>query len=498
MTVQVGKLTVRTAQRGAGRDAGFRVRTESRLRSLDLHPPGLPDRAVLVVRRMDLARVDGSTAQRTRAALADLRQGAPRPAAAPVGASANAVLFRDEAEFLTCLTADLAHGVASRRWYWRAVLPATSAEGGAALAAAWMSRIRWLPASLARLPEPEARSAVSLLSRPDTSRVLRALLAAFGVEEQPSLRSPPGPPSPAEPLTLLTPLAAPDQPVSVGRRLAAPPWRRWLPATSLPPHAEALLGVALSLHHAPVLVRRTSYAERLAAWRATADDASWPQAQSAKAARPGGPPGTASPRTAPSTSLPPAQAGQATGPLTSAPSAEARTVAESPAVPADAGTTRHTPTAVPARASHARAADRPEASGAPAPRQPPAEPPGDDDVASPGTWTPADDGIATGLASLLFLVNFAVWLDDTDDAVWAWPGGRWWSCWGATSSEPSSATTPTTPYGTCWPSSTAAAPGPRPPSSSGRPSPSACRRPGCGGGHRRTPPTLPGKVANGW
>ena len=206
MTVQVGKLTVRTAQRGAGRDAGFRVRTESRLRSLDLYPPGLPDRAVLVVRRMDLARVDGSTARRTRAALAGLRQGAPRPAAGPVGASANAVLFGDEVELLACLTADLADGVASRRWYWRAVLPAASAEGGTALAAAWMSRIRWLPASLARLPEPEARSAVSLLSRPDTSRVLQALLAAFGVEEHPALRSPPGPPDPAEPL------AAPDQP----------------------------------------------------------------------------------------------------------------------------------------------------------------------------------------------------------------------------------------------------------------------------------------------
>ena len=426
MTVQVGKLTVRTAQRGAGRDAGFRVRTESRLRSLDLYPPGLPDRAVLVVRRMDLARVDGSTARRTRAALAGLRQGAPRPAAGPVGASANAVLFGDEVELLACLTADLADGVASRRWYWRAVLPAASAEGGTALAAAWMSRIRWLPASLARLPEPEARSAVSLLSRPDTSRVLQALLAAFGVEEHPALRSPPGPPDPAEPL------AAPDQPAPAGRRLADPPWRRWLPATSLHPQAEALLGVALSLHHAPAIVRRPSYAERLAAWRGAPGDASWPQAPAEKAARPGGPPGTASPGpgqsitaspgtvspgTAPSTGPPPAQAGQGTGPLTSAPSAEVRTVAESPAVLADAGTPRHAPTAVPARAAHAQAAGCPEASGALAPGQPPVEPPGTDDVASHGTWTPADDGIATGLASLLFLVNFAVWLDDTDDAV---------------------------------------------------------------------------------
>ena len=203
MTVQVGKLTVRTAQPGAGRDAGFRVRSESLLRSLDLHPPGLPERSVLIVRRMELAPVDGTTAQRTRAALADLRRTAARPAAGPVEASANAVLFGDEVELLTCLTADLVHGVADRRWYWREIVPVVSAEDGAAtgaagrLAAAWVSHVRWLPASFARLPEPEARSAVSLLSRTETSRVLRALLAAFGVDERASPYSPPDPPTSA-------------------------------------------------------------------------------------------------------------------------------------------------------------------------------------------------------------------------------------------------------------------------------------------------------------
>ena len=43
MEVQVGKLTVRTAQRGAARDAGFRVRSESLLRSLDYNPRACPD-----------------------------------------------------------------------------------------------------------------------------------------------------------------------------------------------------------------------------------------------------------------------------------------------------------------------------------------------------------------------------------------------------------------------------------------------------------------------
>ena len=280
MTVQVGKLTVRTAQRGAARDAGFRVRSESLLRSLELQPPGLPERAVLIVRRMKLARIDGTSAQRTRDALADLRRRAARPLAGPVEASADAVLFGDEAELLTCLTSDLVHGTARGRWYWQKILPARSAEGAgraAALAAAWISRVRWLPATLARLPEPVAHEAVSLLSQPDISRVLRAMLGGFGVDERPLLLPPSGSP---------TSMAG-------GRGPADPPWRRWLPATTLRPHAEALLGVALSLHHAPALVRRPVYAELLAAWWASADEDTWHIALPGESLRPDATPGEA-------------------------------------------------------------------------------------------------------------------------------------------------------------------------------------------------------------
>lgn len=407
MTVRVGKLTVRTAQPGAGRDAGFRVRNESLLRSLDLQPAGLPERAVLVVRRMELAPVDRMTAQRTRAALADLRRVAGRPAAGPVEASANAVLFEDEVELLTCLTADLVHGVAGRRWYWREIISVISAEGGApasaaGLAAAWESHVRWLPASLARLPEPEARTAVSLLSRPQTSRVLRALLAAFEIEERPPPRSPPDPADP--------PASEPAD-----RRQWEPPWRHWLPATSLSPHAEALLGVALSLHHAPALVRRPTYAKRLAAWRAAADDASWRRSPPREAPPPAQSAGT--PPTAQSTGTPPAHADPGTGRPASAPPAGAATTAPAPTVPATGGTPDQEPMAAKARASYTPAADDPEAKSETALEEPPAEPPDYGDVAALETSAWADEGIATDLASLLYLINFVVWLDTDEDTL---------------------------------------------------------------------------------
>ena len=216
MPVRVGKLTVRTIQRGAAHDAGFRVRTESLLRSLDLQPPGLPGRTILVVRRIELAAIDGSTGQCARTAIAEASRVAVRPAAGPVAASAGAVVFGDEVELLVCLTSDLVHGVAHRRWYWRQVAPVVSGGGGSALAAAWMSRVRWLPAALPRLPEPEARSAVSLLSKSEASGVLRALLAEFGVSERRSPRWP------ADPLTS-TGSIDPPAPTSGGQAAGGSP-----------------------------------------------------------------------------------------------------------------------------------------------------------------------------------------------------------------------------------------------------------------------------------
>jgi hypothetical protein len=335
VNVQVGKLTVR----GSRRDAGFRVRAESRLRSLDLHPSGLPGHAILIVRRLELPAVDHSSAQRARADLDRLSQAAARPAAGPVAASAPVVLFRDEVELLACLTSDLARGVAGQRWYWRQigpVQPTRPAGPGPALAAAWLRYVRWLPGSLARLPEPEVRKAVSLLFPPEAAKVLRALLSAFGVADQPTpprprlTRPPPGPPG--------------------------PPWRRWLPPTSLPAEAEALWGVALSLHHAPSVVRGPGYASELAAWQ------------------------------------------EVTGQATRLWSPTRGDPADDPAERPPAG-----PDPVPAGLQ----------SGAPA-----------EGALSPGatgrgtTSAAAYGGIVTGLASLLFLVNFVVWLDDRADPPW--------------------------------------------------------------------------------
>ena len=90
--------------------------------------PGLPDRALLVVRRMVAdfrLRKDagtGTTAQRVQAALVQHARAARRPWLHADAATADAVLFTDEAEMVACLVRDWLHGVVAERWWWRSVL----------------------------------------------------------------------------------------------------------------------------------------------------------------------------------------------------------------------------------------------------------------------------------------------------------------------------------------------------------------------------------------
>jgi hypothetical protein len=408
VNVQVGTLTVR----GSRRDDGFRARAESRLRSLDLHPPGLPGHAILIVRRLELPAADRTSAQQARSGLDRLRQAAARPADGLVAASAPAVLFRDEVELLACLTADLVRGAASHRWYWRQIVPARPAGPGAALSAAWLRDVRWLPGSLARLREPEVRQAVSLLSPPETDKVLRALLSAFGVADEPV---PPG-----SGLTRLPP---------------EPPWRQWLRPTSLPPEAEALWGVALSLHHGPAVVRGAGYASELAAWRAVTG-----RAVRFPSAAPGDLTCEGLTRGASAREDPAGEASAERDPEKGAPaerdprprqSGRGATLAADPAGAGRIGRTVPSHGLGDGRAP--RAEGHPEAgappaaagrAGAPSPRAPGSTESSPADVlrvAGAGTPAWADGGIATGLASMLFLVNFVVWLDDL--AAPPWPAG---------------------------------------------------------------------------
>jgi hypothetical protein len=206
------------------------------------------DHSVLIVRRL---RLDGFRGDEARDRLAALCRRAVRPALAATGITpgAEAVWFRDEAEALACLTADLISGSAASRWYWRSRLP-TAPYGTSRLAQVWLREVRWLPATLRLLesgtPGAGVR-AVAALTSAEAALLLAALL--------------PGQLGGSAPLpTTVSRIAAkpgehlsgPSPPLPPAPRTAAR-WTRLLPVgvMSLPPGPRELLAVAMVLAAEP-------------------------------------------------------------------------------------------------------------------------------------------------------------------------------------------------------------------------------------------------------
>jgi hypothetical protein len=375
-TVRVGTLRVRAGGAALGRDVTARLRAEALLAALDLPPPGLADRAVLVVRRAEwpAGRRLAATAQ---ASLDELRRTAVRPARSPArAAGADAVLFADDAELVACLTSDALAGQLTR-WYWRRLGPPGAGRVGAVLAAAWTERVRWLPAALACLPAGAAARAVSTLTAAEAASVRRALVAEFagwpgapGGARSPLRGQPPGavPAGPGQPGTA-PPGGAPGA-----------PWRDWLAVSwPLSPEQEALLGVAAALYAQPARARRLAFLADVDAW--LSGPARTPATRGAR------PPG----RTGP-------------GPAGLAASPTARPTR--PASPAGSGHSADSASdaARPAREGAGSGPDRAPVTGiaAAAPLAP--------------VWT---DPVPSRIASALYLVNLLGWLD----LPGAWPAG---------------------------------------------------------------------------
>ncbi|MER5519425.1 hypothetical protein [Streptomyces sp. NPDC002763] len=158
------------------------------VRALDL-APSVPDRSVLVIRRLSVPAAQPRT---VRDRVAALRGSAARPALGPTPPDCTAVVFSDEVEAMTCLTADLVAGRAADRWYWPAEVRrgVRSAGTGTTLARIWLDRPAWVPATLARLVRSSpgfmggaAVRATGLLSDAQARAVIGAVLTAFHAPE---------------------------------------------------------------------------------------------------------------------------------------------------------------------------------------------------------------------------------------------------------------------------------------------------------------------------
>jgi hypothetical protein len=251
--------------------------------------PQLPDcgpAAVLCIRRLRdprpaSLRLEGGGLPPARAwvdavhqAIADLVRRAARPASGPVPSAAEAVLFADWAELLTCLLSDWLQGSTSVRWWWHSLFRAE--ELARLPLSLWRESPAYLPAVLHQLARKGLAVAyVRTLSAAEAGGLLKVVTDSFGLADylQPESAPPPlaSPPGSAE-----IPSSEPrrneedsaSDVVAIDRRPPAP-WSGYLLALTtvgLEAEQEALLGLCLGLQIEPARVRTARFTAAVRRW----------------------------------------------------------------------------------------------------------------------------------------------------------------------------------------------------------------------------------------
>ncbi len=282
----VERVQLRRRSRGEGGHSAvaLRLRVDRWLSAVALRPPELPGGAVLIVRRLrglpavpEAALLPGRVWEGAlRDRLADLYQRAARPGQGPLPPDAESILFDDPAHMVAALTRDVLAGTAGGRWYWQRWLSEVpAADPGAVLAHVWSAQAPFLPAALALLEKDEVEHAVRRFAPREVSQVVRALHSSFEL--------------PAAVLRVTAPEAAAPRTGPSLPAESAPPWRPFWPGRpldlSLPPQAHYLIGLGLSLRHAPAYARSAAFAARAARWlqqalaaQVSGSATAWPEA----------------------------------------------------------------------------------------------------------------------------------------------------------------------------------------------------------------------------
>lgn len=271
-----------------GRDAlGLRSRLGSALARVDLHPHGLPEAAILCVRRLRHPLADAlvvwGDARRTEAWVRAVRtdldsvaRRAVRPALSAVPANAEAVLFADRAEMLACLARDWLAGALAARWWWRGLLRSDSLQE--AVVPTWSHDPRHVPAALAHLAaHGDAVPFVRALGGSVADLLLRKVL---DVHALPHVAAALGgtlcgnPEAVDRPGLRVIPAATTQTPPE-----PSPLWQPWVgeaDAAGLDTAQRCLVGITLMLQRRPHVVRSEAFARGLMHWRQAADRVSWP------------------------------------------------------------------------------------------------------------------------------------------------------------------------------------------------------------------------------
>jgi len=190
----IRRATVRGVQLD---DIAARRSTERLLGRIPDAVPGMSASAILCVRELSIrVRSKPSYMQAGGSVLHNemeqLARKAARPAHGPVPSHAEAVLFADRAELLSCLARDHVRHLLEQHWWWRLLLP--GANLSAAAVQLYVNEAAHVPAALAQLARShDAIAFVRNLRDSDADALVQAIVRAHGLSllaETPAIVTP--------------------------------------------------------------------------------------------------------------------------------------------------------------------------------------------------------------------------------------------------------------------------------------------------------------------
>ena len=251
----------------------LQLRLSSALQAIALHPPGLPEAAVLFVHHLacppiEVLHLDEMRLLRTwerslTSSLETIARQAHRPAFGAVPREAPAVLFTNRAELLACLGRDWLDGRLTECWWWRSLLG--KLPEAKAVVSVWAEAPEYLPAALELLAQWSAATRFSRAVEPPAARrLLVSMISCFGLRDLQAALAGEGELS----IRLQSGVGKPGEREPVGETsnnasASFPPWQAFVQESASPdlhPDQQFLLGIGLSLQRVPQVVRTAKFA----------------------------------------------------------------------------------------------------------------------------------------------------------------------------------------------------------------------------------------------
>ena len=270
----IGRVTVRSR---AEDPLAAQQRVDNLLRSADMRQSRLPPSSILFVRKLQDPLPDTrwlstnhvylpqAWEQAVTRELDRLAAVAVRPLFDAVPPSAEAVVFRDQAELLACLTEDWLRGTLRANWWWHTLL--RSGDLSLLLMQEWERSPELVPAGIDLL-QRRSRALEFVRRLPDscTARLVAGMLRAHGLIDPRIQPARSNTLRPSEMSAVGKPGLKPPPPA----HSIADPWLPWVAEASAPgltTDARLLLAYALLLKRAPHIVRAPEFATRVSEWR---------------------------------------------------------------------------------------------------------------------------------------------------------------------------------------------------------------------------------------